>query len=50
MTDATPPSRSRHLLAPELAAGLERFPNVDFSHGVAPFRGGGRLENFGGEL
>ena len=36
----TAPSRSRHLLAPELAPGLEFFPKLDFSIGLDVFRNG----------
>ena len=31
---------SRHLVAPELAIGLELFPNLDFSQGLEGLRGG----------
>lgn len=34
-------SRSRHLVAPELVPGLDFFPPMDFSQGIAPFRTGG---------
>lgn len=37
MQDGT--QTSRHLIAPELAAGLEYFPDLDFSQGMAQFRG-----------
>jgi acetyl esterase/lipase len=31
---------TRHLVAPELDAGIASFPDMDFSQGMAPFRGG----------
>lgn len=31
---------TRHLVAPELDAGIENFPAMDFSQGMAPFRDG----------
>ena len=31
---------TRHLVAPELARGIDLFPPMDFDQGIAPFRGG----------